>query len=101
MSLDQIGKLQQYLLTLIRLELAPRPFKGFASGRNCTVDVFGITLRDCREQFTGCRISAFEALARRGIDPFAADQHLLEGAVCVGMTGKRNRLCRGHLLKSP
>jgi len=64
---------RNHLLAPTRLELAPRPVEGLAGGGNGAVDVLSITLRDCRQQLAGCRISAFEAPARRRSDSFAVD----------------------------
>ena len=49
-------------------------------------------LGDGGEQFTGGRIMGFEFLARRRIDPFTVDQHLLVGPIRIRMPGHRNCL---------
>jgi hypothetical protein len=63
MALDEIGELEQDLLALIGLEPAPGPFEGLAGRRYRAVDVLGLALGDRRQQFTGCRIAALEALS--------------------------------------
>ena len=95
--LDQIGELQQQRLPFERLDLAPRPFEGAARRRHRAVDILGIALGDGREQFAGGGIVGLEALAGGGVDPFAVDQHLLVGAIRIGMAGDRNCLCYSHV----
>ncbi len=90
--LDQIGELQEHVLPLERLCLAPRSFEGAARGGDRAVDVLRITLGDGREQFAGCGVEGLELLAGGGVDPFAVDQHLLVGTIRKRMTRDRNSL---------
>src|SRR4029077_21144442 len=100
MAVDQIGKLQQNLLALIRLELAPRPFERLACRSDCAVDVFGVALRHGGEQFAGRGIAAFKMLAGRGVPPFAVDEHLFVGAVRIRMAAHWNGFSLGHAVFS-
>ncbi len=94
---DQLGELEQHVLPLERLHLAPRPFEGAPRRRNRAVDVLGVALGDGREQFTGGGVVGFEFLAGGGVDPFAVDQHLLVGAVGIRMARDRNCLRNSHV----
>jgi hypothetical protein len=100
MTLDQIGKLQQQRLALIRLELAPRPFERLARRGDGPIDVLRVALGHGGEEFAGRWVAALEGLARRGVDPLAVDEHLFHGAVCKRMTADRNRLGLGHGVSS-
>jgi hypothetical protein len=96
MPLDEIRQLQQDLLALIRFEFAPGAFERFPGCCHRTIDILRVPFRHGRQQFTCRRITTFEALAGCGIEPFAADQHLLERAVSIGVARRRNRFCLGH-----
>ncbi|MGY2939174.1 hypothetical protein ACVWZ6_008776 [Bradyrhizobium sp. GM6.1] len=61
--LDEVGKLQEQILPLERLDLAPGPFEGAASGSNCAIDIFLVALGHCCEQFAGRGVVGLEALA--------------------------------------
>jgi hypothetical protein len=100
MTLNQIGKLQENLLALIRLELAPRPFECLACRGDRAVDVFGVALRHRGEQFAGRGIAAFEVLAGSGVHPFAVDEHLFVGAVRIWMAAHWNGFSLGHAVFS-
>ena len=98
--LDEVGEPEQHALPLEWLHLAPRPLEGAARGGDRAVDVLGVALGDDGEQFAGGRIARLELLARRGIDPFAIDQHLLVGTIRIGMARDRNCLRDGHVCNS-
>jgi hypothetical protein len=61
--LDEVGELQEQVLPLERLDLAPGPFEGAAGGSNCAVDIFLVALRHGCEQLAGGGIVGLEALA--------------------------------------
>ena len=94
--LDEVGELEQQVLPLERLDLAPRPFEGAASGGDRAVDVLRVALGDRRQQFAGGGIVGLEALAGGGVDPLAVDQHLLVGPVGERMARDRNSLRHSH-----
>ncbi|MHC2305161.1 hypothetical protein ACVIJ1_001631 [Bradyrhizobium elkanii] len=94
---DEFGELEQHVLPLERLHLAPGPFERAARRRDRTVDVLGIALGDRREQLTGGGIMRLEFLAGGGVDPFAVDQHLLVGAIGIRMARDRNSLRNSHV----
>ncbi|MEA2869466.1 MAG: hypothetical protein QOE39_4181, partial [Bradyrhizobium sp.] len=73
--LDEIGELEQQVLPLERLDLAPWSFEGAARRGNRAVDVFRVAFGNGREQFAGGGVVRLEALAGSGVDPFAVDQH--------------------------
>ncbi len=98
--LDQFGELEQHVLPLERLDLAPRALEGAARRRDRAVDVLGIALGDGREQLAGGGIVGFEFLAGGGVEPLAVDQHLLVGAVGVRMARDRNCLAKQPCLHS-
>src|SRR6185437_16383141 len=52
--LDEIGELEQHVLPLERLDLAPGPLEGTPGGGNRAIDVLGITLGHRCEQFARC-----------------------------------------------
>ena len=70
MLLNQIGKLQQQALPLVRLELAPRSFECPACGGDRAIDVLGIALGTVASNspVAGLRVSKFL--------PEAASTHL-------------------------
>ena len=94
--LDEVGELEQQVLPLERLDLAPGPFEGAAGGGDRAVDVFLVALGDGCEQFAGGGVVGLEALARGGIDPLPVDQHLLVGPVGERMARDRNSLRHSH-----
>jgi hypothetical protein len=51
MLFHQIGQLEQHLLPIIRLERAPRAFKGAPRCRHGTIDIFSVTLSHHRQRF--------------------------------------------------
>ena len=65
MPLDEIGKFQQQVLPLERLDLAPRPLEGAARRGNRAIDVLRIALGNRGKQFTGSGIEGLEGLAGR------------------------------------
>jgi hypothetical protein len=95
-ALDKVRELQQNLLALERLELAPSAFKGPSRRRNRPVDVLGISFGHGREQFARRRVAAFKVLAGRGVYPFAVNQHPFERTVRKRVPRQWNRLCLGH-----
>jgi hypothetical protein len=78
MTLDEIGQFEKDLLPLVGFELAPRTLECFAGCRHGSVDVLGVALGHCGEQFAGRRIAAFKMFAGGGVQPFAVDQQLFE-----------------------
>ena len=69
MLLDQVGELEQELLALIGLELAPRSVEGAPRRGDGAVDVLGVALGDRRQQLAGRRVAALEGLAGGGAAP--------------------------------
>jgi hypothetical protein len=63
MTLDQVGELEEHLLALVRLELAPRTLERLAGGSHRAIDIFGIAFCHRRKQLAGGRVAAFETLA--------------------------------------
>ncbi|MGY4433468.1 hypothetical protein ACVWWO_005945 [Bradyrhizobium sp. F1.13.1] len=94
--LDEVGKLQQQVLPLERLDLAPGPFEGAASGSDRTVDIFLVALGNGCEQFAGRGVMGLEALAGGSIDPLPVDQHLLVGPVGERVARDWNSLRHSH-----
>src|SRR5262245_46581371 len=99
-ALDQVGQFQQDLLAFIRLELAPWPFNRRARGRDSTIDVLCVTFCNGCQQLAGRWIAAREGLPGNGLNPFAVDQHLLDGSVRIRMTGQWDRVGYSHV-RSP
>jgi hypothetical protein len=97
MALNQVGQFQQHLLPLEWLELGPGAFEGLTRRRYSAIDIFGVAFGHGREQFAGRGIAAFKALAGSRINPFAVDQHPLEGTVRNGMSRQWNRLRLGDV----
>ncbi len=96
MLLDEIGELEQQVLALVRLDLAPRPLEGPARSRNRGVDVLLIAFGNGGQQFAGGGIAGLKRLAGCGVHPLAIDQHFFVAAVGIGVTIDRNRLSLSH-----
>ena len=96
MLFDQIGKLQQQILSFERSEFAPGAFERAPGCGDCTIDVRLVAFRDGGEQLAGGRVVTLEGLARGCVDPFAVDQHLLGAAIGVRMAIERDGLSLRH-----
>src|SRR5262249_39607931 len=80
MFLDEVGDTQKDFRSLSWLLVRPWPFiKGFARSFYRTIDIYGIPLGDHCQGLSRRRVHGDKRFARGGIDPFAADEHLLTG----------------------
>src|SRR6185437_12302779 len=87
MLVHEIGELQQQVLPLERLELAPGTIEGTPSRFDGAVSLSAVALPNSGKHFAGRGIDGLKCLARGSFDPFAVDQHTFRLAIQKRMAG--------------